>query len=115
MHSIAPLRLFVASSGFGVLFAVTTALGLLAAKRRDIQTHREWMTRSYAVGLVFLETRCIDQIPWLSKLWDWPSTILETHHISDLWLVIALSLLGAELLLRVERLNRSPLARRTAA
>lgn len=114
-HAIAPLRLFVASSGFGALFALTTALGFFAAKRRDIQTHRRWMTRSYAVALVFLETRCIDKIPWLSKLWDWPSTILETYHISDLWLVIALSLLCAELLLRVEKFhNTSALARKSA-
>ena len=86
IHSIAPLRLAIGSAGFGTVFAFTTARGFLMAKRRNIQAHRKWMTRSYAVALVFLQTRCVDQIPWLAKITDWPSTVLETHSISDLWM-----------------------------
>lgn len=42
-----PLRLV-----FGTGMVVTIALGFLAARRRDLTRHREWMIRSYAIGLV---------------------------------------------------------------
>lgn len=103
-HNIAPLRLVVASSGFGALFVLTTGMGFLMIKRRNIQAHRRWMTRSYAVALVFLIVRCVDQIPWLTKIADYPSMLLETYFISDLWMYIAFSLAAAELLLLFERM-----------
>ena len=106
-HSIAPLRLLIATIGFGALFALTTGVGFFMARRRNIQAHRRWMTRSYAVAVVFLESRFVEQIPWLAKLWDRPSTILETHHISDLWVWIALSLAAAELVLRCEKVLKT--------
>jgi uncharacterized membrane protein len=42
-----------------VLLLVTTGLGLAFAFARKIPQHRQWMTRSYAVGLVFFESRLI--------------------------------------------------------
>lgn len=42
-----PLRL-----AFGLAMVVTIALGLRAARSRDVARHRAWMTRSYAIGLV---------------------------------------------------------------
>ena len=108
VHGMATLRLLVFSIGFGALFALTTGVAFAMVKRRNIQAHRRWMTRSYAVALVFLEIRCIEQIPWLARLWDRPSTFLETHHVSDGWLILALSLAAAEVILRGEaRLRHS--------
>jgi uncharacterized membrane protein len=104
IQAIAPLRLFIATVGFGTLFVLTTSMGFLMAKRRNIQAHRKWMTRSYAVALVFLEVRCVEQIPWLAKITDWPSRMLETHSISDLWMFIAFSLVAAELVLLSEKI-----------
>src|SRR5262249_22495093 len=80
--------------------------GFAMVKRRKIQEHRRWMTRSYAVALVFLVNRCIEQIPWLARLWDRPSTFLETHHVSDGWLILALSLAAAEVIFRSETRRR---------
>ena len=37
---------------------------------------------------------------------DVPSNFLETHHISDLWLYIAISLTAAELVLRYGKAKR---------
>ncbi len=37
---------------FGVALVVTIVLGFLAARRRDFASHRAWMIRSYAIGLV---------------------------------------------------------------
>jgi hypothetical protein len=79
------------------------------------------MTRSYAVAVVFLEGRFVDQIPLLSKLWEGPSNFLETHHVSDLWAFIALSLTIAEIVIRGEKLlqrrlsTRTPIARAAGA
>lgn len=36
---------------FGSAMALSIVLGLLAVRRRDIRTHRVWMTRAYAIGL----------------------------------------------------------------
>jgi hypothetical protein len=85
------------------------------AKRRNIRQRRKWMTRSYAVALVFLEVRCVDQIPWLATMTTRPSTLLETHGISDLWMYIALSLMGAELVLRSEKMLEKRASLKNAA
>ena len=73
------------------------------AKHRNILAHKKWMTRSYAVALIFLEVRCVDQIPWLARIVDWPSRMLETHSISDGWMFIAFSVVAAEIVLRSEK------------
>jgi uncharacterized membrane protein len=41
------------------LLCVTTAIAFVFALQRRIPQHRRWMTRSYAVGLVFFEGRFI--------------------------------------------------------
>ena len=76
-HAIAPLRLLIATIGFGTLLVLTTGIGFFMVRRRNIRVHRMWMTRSYAVAIVFLESRFVDQIPWLAKLWERPATILK--------------------------------------
>jgi uncharacterized membrane protein len=42
-----------------VMLFVVTGIALLFALRRRLAPHRQWMTRSYAVGLVFFEGRFI--------------------------------------------------------
>jgi uncharacterized membrane protein len=102
-HAIALLRLLIFTSAFGTLFVLTTGMGFLMAKQRNIREHKKWMTRSYAVALIFLEVRCVDQIPFLARMVDWPSRLLETHSISDGWMFMAFSLVTAELVLRCEK------------
>ena len=111
-HGVAPLRLVVGSSGFGLLFALTTITGFTLARRRRIRDHQKWMTRSYAIATVFLQTRCVDQFPWLGKIVDPAIQAFETHSVSGLWLHIAFSLLAAELVLRY---NRTPQPRPATA
>ncbi len=41
------------------LWSATTLIALVYAMRRKITLHRQWMTRSFAVALVFLEVRVI--------------------------------------------------------
>jgi len=44
---------------------ITTAAAFITARNRQIQQHREWMVRSYAVTLTFIGTRLF------SPLQDW--------------------------------------------
>jgi hypothetical protein len=103
-HGIGSLRLVIATVGFATLFLCTTGMGFLRIRQRKIQKHREWMTRSFAVALIFLETRCIDQIPWLGALFEGPSNLFESHQISDLWILIICAPIAAEIVLRCEDL-----------
>ncbi len=50
----------VSDVGFGLLAIVlllTSAMAFMAIKRGDVQTHREWMTRSYALVLAAVTLR----------------------------------------------------------
>jgi uncharacterized membrane protein len=101
-----PLRTLIGAIGFGSIFVVTTGTGFVLARRGRIAEHQRWMTRSFSVAMVFVEVRCADSIQWLGRLMDVPSNFLETHHISDIWLYIAISLTAAELVLRYGKAKR---------
>jgi uncharacterized membrane protein len=44
------------------LLMMTTGIAFYSIRKRKIQQHRQWMTRSYAVALVFFEVRLISGI-----------------------------------------------------
>jgi hypothetical protein len=56
------------------LLMVTTGIGLIFALKRMFTQHRQWMTRSYAVSLVFIEVRVILGLTGLDQPFDWPIT-----------------------------------------
>lgn len=94
------------------LWIVSTLLGLIFALRGKIQLHSQWMTRSYAVAIVFLETRVI------LGLGGWQispanSAIIETV----IWIGLSLSILFADIAISWEDLwpNRSTNAKAVAA
>jgi uncharacterized membrane protein len=107
---VAPLRLLIGTTGFGSIFLITTGIAFTLAVRGRIADHQRWMTRSFAVAMVFLEVRCADYIPWLGRLVDIPGEFLQARHISDLWLYVAVSLTVAELILRYGDAKRLRLA-----
>ena len=49
------------------MLVLTTAIALFFVLRGNIQQHRQWMTRSYAVALVFLEVRVISGLTGLDN------------------------------------------------
>jgi uncharacterized membrane protein len=49
----------VAAAAQATLWMLTTAIALAFILKGKTQQHRQWMTRSFAVGLVFLEVRVI--------------------------------------------------------
>jgi Predicted membrane protein (DUF2306) len=51
--------LIIASTVDAILLLTTTAIGLVFALKRMFPQHRQWMIRSYAVALTFLQVRLI--------------------------------------------------------
>jgi len=69
------------------LLMTTTAIGLVFALKRMFPQHRQWMTRSYAVSLVFLQVRFILGLTGLDEPFSWPITEVVV------WSCVALSIL----------------------
>jgi uncharacterized membrane protein len=78
-----------------VIFAgslmITTGLALTFALKRMFRQHRQWMTRSYALALVFLEGRLILGLTGLDQPFDWAVT--ETV----IWSCLAVAVLLGDL------------------
>ena len=53
---------------------ITTGIALIFALKRMFRQHRQWMTRSFAVALVFLEVRFILGVFGLDQPFDWAIT-----------------------------------------
>jgi uncharacterized membrane protein len=66
---------------------ITTGIGCYFALRRQFTYHRQWMIRSYAVALTFLEIRVIMGVFGLDQPFDWH--VLETV----VWSCVASSVL----------------------
>ncbi len=70
------------------LSMLTTAIALAFARSGKIQQHRQWMTRSYAIAIVFLEVRVI------SGLGGWENGAATETII---WVCLASALLFADI------------------
>lgn len=79
----------VLASVDAVLLLATTSVAFLFAVRRRITQHRQWMTRSYAVALVFFEGR------FISGVFGFDSAS-EVAQMTIIWSCLALALLLAE-------------------
>jgi len=93
------------------LWMLSTAIALGFALRGKIQQHRQWMTRSYAVAIVFLENR------FIVGLGGWSQNIATADTV--IWVTLALSLLFADIAIQWRdlwpaRVTRSPAHRSPA-
>jgi uncharacterized membrane protein len=87
------------------LLMSTTAIALFFILNRKIQQHRQWMTRSYAVALVFFEVRLLSGLLGLDDTAGASETIV--------WICLAFSIPLADLVLQLQeswRLRTSPTA-----
>lgn len=82
-----------------ILLMGTTAIAFAFILNGKVQQHRQWMTRSFAVALVFVEVRVIGGITG----WDKNPVIIETI----VWTCLAFALLSADVVLQVQELLRS--------
>ncbi len=57
-----PRSFTMAAISDAAMLMLTTAIALFFVLRGNTQQHRQWMTRSYAVALVFLEVRVISGV-----------------------------------------------------
>jgi uncharacterized membrane protein len=95
----------VAGAVDATLWMTTTAIALLFILRGNVNLHRQWMTRSFAVAIVFLEVRVIGGVTG----WD----MLGPAAIETIvWVCLAFSVLSADIVLQWQDLVGS---RRVAA
>jgi len=82
-----------------ILLMSTTAIGFYFILRGRVQQHRQWMTRSYAVALVFFEVRLISGVFGFD---DAGPAVAELI----IWICLASSLLLADILLQIQESSR---------
>jgi len=106
----APRSFSFAGAVDAALWMITTAIALAFILAGKVQQHRQWMTRSFAVAIVFLEVRVVGGVTGWDNL-----GISVTETI--VWSCVAFSLLFADIVLQVQELSRSraPLQKARAA
>jgi uncharacterized membrane protein len=90
----------IAAAVDAVLWILTTGIALTFILKGKVQQHRQWMTRSFAVALVFLEVRVIAGVTGWEKLGE---PAVETI----VWSCLAFSLLFADVVLQLQELRRT--------
>jgi uncharacterized membrane protein YozB (DUF420 family) len=90
----------VAAAVDAALWWLTTGIALVFILKGKVQQHRQWMTRSFAVALVFLEVRVILGVTGLEKL---NGAFDETV----VWICLAFSILFADAALQWQELRRT--------
>lgn len=83
-----------------ILLMTTTGIALAFVRQGKVQQHRQWMTRSYAVALVFLEVRVVGGVTGWERLGD---AVVE----AIVWGCLAFAILFADLILQWQELRRT--------
>jgi uncharacterized membrane protein len=89
------------------VWMLCTGLAWLFIRRGEVEAHRGWMIRSYAIVLNFLEGRVLMAIPALAAK-GMDSVVLVN------WACLVLALVGAELVIQWPRLMRAQPPTRSA-
>jgi uncharacterized membrane protein len=84
-----------------ILWMLTTAIAFAFILNGKVQQHRQWMTRSFAVALVFLEVRVVLGVTGLEKVAG------GAFDETVVWACLAFSLLFADVVLQVQELLRT--------
>jgi uncharacterized membrane protein len=90
----------IAAAVDAILLVATTAIAFAFILQGKVQQHRQWMTRSFAVALVFLEVRVISGVTGWEKLG--PSAVETT-----VWACLAFAVLSADIVIQWQELRRS--------
>jgi uncharacterized membrane protein len=88
-----PPILSVAAVVQATAWMLTTGAAFLCARRGNIPQHRQWVVRSYAIALIFLEVRVVQAIPAITRMGLDGVTYV-------VWTCIALSLLVPEFIIQ---------------
>ncbi len=95
-----PRSFSFAAATDAALWMATTAIALMFILRGKVQLHRQWMVRSFAVAIVFLEVRVIAGVTGWENLGE---SVTETI----VWACVAFSLLLADIVLQWPDLRRT--------
>jgi len=96
-----PRSFSIAAAADAALWMTTTAIAMVFILKGKVQEHRQWMTRSFAVAIVFLEVRVIGGVG------GWED--LDVHaNETIVWTCLAFSILLADLVLQWQQLRPSP-------
>jgi uncharacterized membrane protein len=98
---ISPWFLFAFTIVQAGIWMLCTGIAFWAIRRGNIDQHREWMMRSYAIVLIFLEGRVLMAIPVLA------AAGLDAVVFVN-WLSLTLTLIGVELVIQWSRLSARP-------
>ncbi|MGC2195902.1 MAG: DUF2306 domain-containing protein [Terriglobales bacterium] len=90
----------IAGAVDATLWMTTTGIALAFILRGNVNLHRQWMTRSFAVALVFLEVRVIGGVTGWDTL---GSRTIETI----VWSCLAFAVLAADIVLQWQDLHRT--------
>ncbi len=93
-----PRSFSIAAAVDAALWMITTGIALAFILKRKVQEHRQWMTRSFAVALVFLEVRVIGGVG------GWENLDVHTNE-TIVWACLAFSILSADLVLQWQQLG----------
>jgi uncharacterized membrane protein len=90
----------IAATVDAVLLMGTTGIALAFIRKGKVEQHRQWMTRSFAVALVFLGGRVVGGVTG----WEYLG-----NHIDEtiVWACLAFSILSADLVLQFQELRRT--------
>ena len=95
-----PRSFSIAAAVDATWWMTTTGIAMVFILKGKVQQHRQWMTRSFAVALVFLEVRVI------GGLGGWEN--LDVHaNETIVWACLAFSILSADIVLQWQELSRS--------
>ena len=96
-----PRSFSIAAAVDAGLWMITTGIALIFILKRKVQEHRQWMIRSFAVALVFLEVRVIGGVGGFENL--------DVHaNETIVWACLAFSILSADLVIQWQQLGPSP-------
>jgi uncharacterized membrane protein len=102
----------VAAATDAILWMLTTGIAFAFILKGKVQQHRQWMTRSFAVAIVFLEVRVVLGVTGLEKV---AGGVFDETVV---WACVAFSLLFADIALQWQELRRTrpaPARAQTAA
>jgi len=95
-----PRSFSIAAAADAALWMITTGIAMVFILKGKVQEHRQWMTRSFAVAIVFLEVRVI------GGLGGWED--LDVHaNETIVWACLAFSILAADLVLQWQQMRPS--------
>ena len=95
-----PRSFSIAGAVDAALWMITTGIAMVFILKGEVQEHRQWMTRSFAVALVFLEVRVIGGVTGWENLGTQESETI-------VWACLAFSILSADLVLQWQQLGPS--------